>query len=114
MRTFKEASNVFQFAPCFSIASLSEGQSLRDAFWGENYCVSRGNLSLLPEGSDRTTLFGYNPDVVLLTGIFARLVYSTVGSPSPASPFFVSYTVLSLPFYSDDKTTGTCATRTYY
>ena len=65
VKTFKEASNIFQFAPCFCIASLSEGQFLREAFWSDNYSVSRGNLSPPPEGSDETTSFGFNPNVVI-------------------------------------------------
>ena len=60
--TFKQASNIFQFAPCFTVIPTILGQSLRDAFWEDNYSVVRGNLRTLDGNSVEATLFCFIPD----------------------------------------------------
>ena len=62
VKTFTEASNIFQFAPCFCVQSVTEGQSQRVAFWSESYIVHRGNLNLIAEGDEEKKLFGFNPN----------------------------------------------------
>ena len=94
IKTFKEASNIFQFAPCFCVSSLSEGQSIREAFWSDNYRVSRGNLSQLPAGSDETTLFGFNLNIVIpvsfpLIDLFQMRVW--IRTMSPIDSFIIPF-----------------------
>lgn len=67
IKTFKESSNIFQFAPCFIVESVVDDQSLREAFWSGAYNVIRGNLMVIPVGSDEQTLFGFDPDDILPT-----------------------------------------------
>ena len=62
MKTFTEASNIFQFAQCFCMRSVTDRQSQRDAFWSESYVVHRGNLNFFAEGDDEEKLFGFNPN----------------------------------------------------
>ena len=65
VKTFRESSNIFQFAPCFCVQSITPGDSLREAFWNEQYTVHRGNLTDLPDDSDEKCLFGFDPTVIL-------------------------------------------------
>ena len=74
--TFKRASNIFQFAPCFTIIPTIPGQSLREAFWEDNYCVRRGNLRALVGDSLEATLFGFNPDDHLPSGFELKELYT--------------------------------------
>ena len=64
-KTFKESSNIFQFSPCYLVESIIEGESCRDAFWNGQYTVRRGNLNVLPNHGDESTLFGFNPNDVI-------------------------------------------------
>ena len=65
VKTFKESSNIFQFAPCFCVESIVDGDTLRDAFWSDQYTVHRGNLTDLPDDSDEILLFGFDPTDLL-------------------------------------------------
>ena len=67
--TFQHASNLFQFAPCFVISSLTQGNSLRDAFWNGDYSVCLGNIRSLPNSSTQTSLFGFDPSEYLPSDI---------------------------------------------
>ena len=67
--TFKRASNIFRFAPCFTIVPTVLGQSLREAFWEDSYYVRRGNLRALEANSSESTLFGFKPDDHLPSGV---------------------------------------------
>jgi 5'-3' exonuclease len=64
-KIFMESSNIFQYAPCYCIESVIEGETLCQSFWGNNYRVKRGNLRDLPDGADEAILFGFNPDDIL-------------------------------------------------
>lgn len=65
MKRFSEASHILQFAQCFCVQSVLEGQSIRDAFWTDSYNICRENLNAIPEGSDEASLFGFNPNTLL-------------------------------------------------
>ena len=67
--TFQHASNIFQFAPCFIVSSLTQGESLRDALWNEDYSVCLGNIRPLPNSSTQTSLFGFDPSEYLPSDI---------------------------------------------
>lgn len=67
IKTFRESSNIFQFAPCFCVESIVDDQSLREAFWSGAYNVVRGNLIAIADGCDELTLFGFNPNEILPT-----------------------------------------------
>jgi hypothetical protein len=72
VKTFRESSNIFQFAPCFCVQSVVNDCSLREAFWNDEYTVHRGNLTDLPDDSDEKSLFGFDPTDIFPTG-FATL-----------------------------------------
>jgi hypothetical protein len=63
--TFQKASNIFQYAPVFVILSLTSNQSIRDAFWNNEFSVCRGNIDELPQGINELTLFGFDPNIVV-------------------------------------------------
>ena len=64
-KTFKESSNIFQFAPCFCVGSIVDELPLREAFWNERYTVQRGDLTDLPDDSDEKSLFEFSPTDLL-------------------------------------------------
>lgn len=65
VKRFTQASNIYQYAPCFCVKSLFEESSIRDAFWSDSYGVDRGNLNTIPEGTDEVSLFGFDPNTLL-------------------------------------------------
>lgn len=65
VKRFTQASNIYQYAPCFCVKSLFEESSIRDAFWSDSYGVDRGNLNPVPEGTDEVSLFGFDPNTLL-------------------------------------------------
>ena len=93
--TFKRASNIFQFAPCFVDVPTTIGQTPRDAFWDDSYSVARGNLRVLDSNSLEASLFGFDPDDHLPTGfelkqLFIMTIWIRTSCPVQelAIPFF--------------------------
>ena len=65
LKTFRESSNIFQFAPCFVVESDSTESTVRESFWNNSYRLRRGNLRDIPLGERELDLFGFEPDSVI-------------------------------------------------
>jgi hypothetical protein len=67
-KTFREASIIFQHAPCYEVEAIVAGETVRESFWNNSFLLRRGNLRQIPAGSTENGLFGFNPDSILPEG----------------------------------------------
>ena len=64
IKTFRESSNIFQFAPCYVVESDTADSTVRESFWNNSFRVRRGNLRDVPVGEREVDLFGFDPNSV--------------------------------------------------
>lgn len=84
---FKNASNIFQHAPCYIVSSPNVDLTARDSFWSDDYGVYRGNIRTLPDDVNEYYLFGFTPDDHLPISIQLKDMFTAVVWIRTSLPF---------------------------